>query len=71
MMRRSRVMVGAVLLAQIAFDTDPLLLRQWIVLDEQRRETRVSLSDIEIGGQFPDALFEFKVTPTPPTGPKR
>jgi outer membrane lipoprotein-sorting protein len=55
----------------LAFDTDPLLLRQWIVLDEQRRETRVSLSDIEIGGQFPDALFEFKVTPTPPTGPKR
>ncbi len=55
----------------LAFNTAPLLLRQWILLDEQRRETRVSLSDIETGGHFPEALFEFKVTPTPPTGPKR
>ena len=55
----------------LAFATDPLVLRQWILLDEQRRETRVSLSDIETGGNFPDALFEFKVTPTPPTGPRR
>ncbi len=55
----------------LAFNTDPLLLRQWIVLDEQRRETRVTLTDIETGGQFPDALFEFKVPPPPPTGPKR
>jgi outer membrane lipoprotein-sorting protein len=55
----------------LAFNTDPLLLRQWILLDEQRRETRVSLNEIETGGQFPDALFEFKITPPPPTGPKR
>jgi outer membrane lipoprotein-sorting protein len=55
----------------LAFDTGPLVLRQWIVLDEQRRETRVSLTDIETGGHFPDSLFDFKPTPPPPGGVKR
>jgi outer membrane lipoprotein-sorting protein len=55
----------------LVFDAAPLVLRQWVVLDEQRRETRVSLSDMEFGGQFPDALFEFALTPTPRGAPVR
>ncbi|MFC0410074.1 LolA family protein [Roseomonas elaeocarpi] len=37
----------------------PMELRQWVVLDPQRRETRVSLSQIEVGGRFDPLLFEF------------
>lgn len=42
------------------FFTDrPLALRQWVVLDAQRQETRVTLSNVELGGTFEDKLFQF------------
>lgn len=43
----------------LVFDDKPLALRQWIVLDAQRRETRVSLFDLQLGGTFDPSLFTF------------
>jgi outer membrane lipoprotein-sorting protein len=41
------------------FADNPLALRQWTVVDAQRRETRVSLYDISVGGSFDQSLFTF------------
>lgn len=38
---------------------EPLELRQWVVLDAQARETRVTLSQLETGRRFDPALFAF------------
>jgi outer membrane lipoprotein-sorting protein len=43
----------------LVFNNDPLELRQWAVIDAQRRETRVTLSRIETGQRFPAGLFQF------------
>ncbi len=43
----------------LVFADNPLALRQWTVLDPQRHETRVTLSNVELGGSYPDSLFEF------------
>ena len=43
----------------LVFSDPPLQLRQWTVLDQQRHETRVTLSDIKLGGTYPNSLFEF------------
>jgi outer membrane lipoprotein-sorting protein len=43
----------------LIFADSPLTLRQWTVLDAQRQETRVSLFNVETGGQFDQKLFEF------------
>ena len=43
----------------LIFSDPPLQLRQWTVLDAQRHETRVTLSDIKLGGSYPSNLFEF------------
>lgn len=43
----------------LVFNNDPLELRQWAVVDAQRRETRVTLSRIETGLRFPAGLFQF------------
>ena len=43
----------------LTFADTPLALRQWTVLDQQRNETRVTLSAVTFGGNFPDRLFEF------------
>ena len=43
----------------LVLNPDPMELRQWVVLDAQRRETRVSLFRIETGMRLPDALFQF------------
>ena len=37
----------------------PLALRQWTVVDAQRQETRITLSDIRLGGTYDSKLFEF------------
>ncbi|MBV9784434.1 MAG: outer membrane lipoprotein carrier protein LolA [Acidisphaera sp.] len=43
----------------LVFADPPLQLRSWTVVDAQRKETRVSLFNVELGGSFPDKLFEF------------
>lgn len=43
----------------LVFSDAPLALRQWAVMDAQRQETRVSLFAIELGGSFPQRMFEF------------
>ena len=42
---------------KLVFADHPLSLRQWAVIDNQRRETRVSLFNIELGGKFDPKLF--------------
>ena len=43
----------------LIFADNPLSLRQWTVIDQQRNETRVTLSNVELGGVFPAKMFEF------------
>jgi outer membrane lipoprotein-sorting protein len=43
----------------LVFSDSPLELRQWVVVDAQRQETRVTLFDIHLGGSFDPALFVF------------
>src|SRR6516164_7880186 len=43
----------------LVFADNPLTLRQWTVLDAQRQETRVTLYNVETGGQFDPKLFQF------------
>ncbi len=50
----------------LVFSTNPLQLRQWAVRDAQDKVTRVTLYDVELGGQFPDHLFTF--VPQPQAG---
>lgn len=43
----------------LVFADNPLALRQWSVIDAQRLETRVTLTDVELGGNFDQSLFTF------------
>ena len=43
----------------LIFADPPLTLKQWIVLDAQHRETRVSLYDVQLGGTFDARLFDY------------
>lgn len=43
----------------LVFADKPLALRQWGVVDAQRLETRVTLTDVELGGSFDQDLFTF------------
>ena len=43
----------------LVFADNPLTLKQWTVLDAQRQETRVTLYDVQTGGNFDPKLFEF------------
>jgi outer membrane lipoprotein-sorting protein len=43
----------------LIFADNPLTLRQWVVMDAQRHETRVTLYNVELGGNFDQKLFEF------------
>jgi outer membrane lipoprotein-sorting protein len=44
----------------LTFADAPLALRQWRVVDAQRKETRVTLFNMELGGRFDPKLFEFR-----------
>jgi outer membrane lipoprotein-sorting protein len=43
----------------LVFSDQPTELKQWVVVDAQARETRVSLYQPEYGGRFPNLLFDF------------
>ena len=42
----------------LIFADNPLTLRQWTVIDAQRRETHVTLNAVQLGGSFDQQLFE-------------
>jgi len=44
---------------QLILDEQPMVLRQWVVVDPQRRSTRVTLSQIQTGERFDAFLFAF------------
>ncbi|MCW8086798.1 LolA family protein [Sabulicella glaciei] len=44
---------------QLALEEEPMLLRQWVVVDGQNRATRVTLNQIQIGLRFDPFLFAF------------
>ena len=52
----------------LVFADSPLALRQWIVVDAQRQATRVTLYDVQLGGQFNQDLFEFTTQTQTPIG---
>ncbi len=52
----------------LIFADQPLTLRQWTVVDAQRRETHVTLSNARTGGTFDPDLFEQIVTPAAKAG---
>jgi len=43
----------------LILEEDPMVLRQWVVLDAQGRSTRVTLTQIETGQRFDPFLFAF------------
>jgi outer membrane lipoprotein-sorting protein len=43
----------------LAFQEQPMELRQWVVLDAQGRETRVTLYEVETGVRLDNKLFDF------------
>jgi len=44
---------------QLILEEQPMMLRQWVVVDPQRRSTRVTLSQIQTGERFDPFLFAF------------
>ena len=52
----------------LIFSDNPMTLRQWVVVDAQRRETHVTLSDVRLGGSFDPALFEQLAPPAAKNG---
>lgn len=50
------------------FADPPLSLRQWTVVDAQRRATRVMLYDVQRGGIFKPDLFDYVTRPSTPQG---
>jgi outer membrane lipoprotein-sorting protein len=42
----------------LIFADNPLSLRQWTVVDAQRRETHVTLTNVQLGGTFDQDLFK-------------
>jgi outer membrane lipoprotein-sorting protein len=51
----------------LIFADPPLALRQWTVVDAQRKETRVTLYNVELGGTFNPELFDV-ANPQPHVG---
>ncbi len=43
----------------LMLNTDPLALVGWSVVDAEGRETRLRLSNIQLGGSFNESLFHF------------
>jgi outer membrane lipoprotein-sorting protein len=40
-------------------NADPLALVGWSVVDAEGRETRLRISDVQLGGTFDESLFTF------------
>jgi outer membrane lipoprotein-sorting protein len=48
----------------LIFADNPLILRQWIVLDQQGRQTRVAFTNMDVGASIDSSQFEHVDTPT-------
>jgi outer membrane lipoprotein-sorting protein len=46
------------------FADNPLTLRQWIVLDQQGKQTRVSFTNMEVGAVVDTKLFDYRSLPS-------
>jgi outer membrane lipoprotein-sorting protein len=46
------------------FADNPLTLRQWIVLDQQGKQTRVSFTNMEVGAVLDAKLFDYRSLPS-------
>jgi outer membrane lipoprotein-sorting protein len=46
------------------FADNPLILRQWIVLDQQGKQTRVSFTNMEVGAVLDAKLFDYRSLPS-------
>jgi outer membrane lipoprotein-sorting protein len=54
----------------LIFADNPLALKQWTVVDAQRRETHVTLYNVQLGGSFDQQLFE-QISPPSARQPDR
>jgi outer membrane lipoprotein-sorting protein len=52
----------------LIFADNPLMLRQWVVLDQQGRQTRVAFTNMEVGARIDSDLFEHEELATPSAG---
>jgi outer membrane lipoprotein-sorting protein len=48
----------------LIFADNPLVLRQWIVLDQQGRQTRVAFTNMDVGARIDSSQFEHEDLPT-------
>ncbi len=44
----------------LIFNANPLVLRQWIVVDQQGKPTRVTFTNMEVGGSIDAKLFDYR-----------
>ena len=44
----------------LIFSDNPLTLRQWIVLDQQGKQTRVAFTNMEVGAAIDAKLFDYR-----------
>jgi outer membrane lipoprotein-sorting protein len=54
----------------LIFADNPLALKQWTVVDAQRRETHITLYNVQLGGSFDQQLFE-QISPPSARQPDR
>ena len=47
----------------LIFADDPLALRQWVVVDQQGKQTRVAFTNLEVGANVDAKLFEYRDVP--------
>jgi outer membrane lipoprotein-sorting protein len=47
----------------LIFADEPLALRQWIVVDQQGKQTRVAFTNLEVGANVDAKLFEYRDVP--------
>jgi outer membrane lipoprotein-sorting protein len=52
----------------LVFADNPLALRQWIVLDQQGKQTRVAFTNTEVGGTIDAKLFDYRNLPNAQAG---
>ncbi len=48
----------------LIFADNPLVLRQWIVLDQQGKQTRVAFTNMDVGASIDSSQFEHQDLPT-------